>query len=630
MVSSNPGKSGIILILLFLFLVSSALAVEKDISYKKTIRYFVESSGKRYILSSEVVVTEKFLSKSALQTHFISIYEPFYAPVENIKCRLNNVKIKDDNIYFENIERKDIFIGNNKVHFIKLPGNLKQGDEIKYSYEQKYKEIAYIPIENIPNINSVDELIVDIEHPEEVSINFDFFFPHKKLNYTITNTPENTVMRFDSLSKFNEVPYEDFKDLLGAFIINIKQDKKEITPRSPAAFMIWYSGLSKMSPGSGGAKAVNWDKKTNLKPFFQGKIKDDFTPIEKLTIINNYVRDSIRYVANERGIKSIVPDNPSDVFERKYGDCKDKAGLVSAIAKEYGLEVIPALTSTDEFLSFSLFHMNVFNHVICSYKSGNQYRFFDPTAESMAFSTLHEELAGKPAFIMDTLNPHYEIISKDLPPSEININISGSLDSLRNAYATITLHNDLYAYALDLLNNSKEKDFRDIIPNFVAMFLRNIGLEIYHMPEKTIHNPEKDNNSITFSMDADLSRFIIPSTKKSYLPKAPFIFINDRILQREKDSSALFLSEMPKISLSIELKSDACIVSSDSISISLNPSSGYYASAKNENGNILKFNYVFNPPYCHISSDGKSEFIKFCKSYFSNRNQMFVLTRKTL
>ncbi|MDR3610632.1 MAG: transglutaminase-like domain-containing protein, partial [Ignavibacteriaceae bacterium] len=605
--------------LLSLFLAYSAFASEKDISLNKTIKYTIESSGKTYTLSSEVSITQKLYSKKSIQRDYITIPEPYYAPVENIKCKVNKDKIHSDKIYFENVERKDIFIGNNKMHIIKLPDNLREGDEIKYSYEQEFTDIAFLPIETIPNINSVDQLIIEIEHPGEISINFDFFFPHNKLNYSIQQESDKTVLRFDSLTEFKNVPYGEFNDILGAFIINVKLGDIDITPNTPSSFMKWYSCL----------RTNNSDKKTDFKSLFRDKIKDNLTPVEKLTIINDYVRENIRYIANEKGIRSIVPDDPSAVFERKYGDCKDKAFLVSAIAKEYGLEVYPALTSSEEFPSFSGFHINLFDHLICSYKSNKQYLFFDPTAEFMAFATLHQELAGKPAFIIDSLNPHYELISNENASSAIDINICGNMDSLGYAKAKITFHKDLYSFALDLLNNYKQKDFRDIIPNLVASFLRNIGLEITDMPDKVNHNPELDDNSFTFYANADLSEFIIPSIKKSYIPKTPFIFITDRILQREKDSSSLLLSQMPRISLNIELKSVNYSVSRDSLSIPLKLSSGYYSSADNKNGNILKFNYVFDPPFNYIKPNDKSDFIKFCKSYFSNKKQMFVLTRTT-
>jgi hypothetical protein len=607
-------------VLFLLCIVDPASALDKDISLKKTIKYTIERSGKTFSLNSEVSVTEKLISKEALHQHFIPIHEPFFAPVENIKCKINKDNISRDKIYFENVERKDVFISNNKTHFIKLPENLKGGDEIKYSYEQEYTDIAYLPIESIPNINSFDEFVIEIEHPEELSINFEFFFPHNNLNYKITKESEKTVLRFDSLNKSNDIPYGEFKDILCALIINVNMGDLEITPHSPSSFMRWYTGLKTNSSG----------KNTDFKTFFHDKIKDNFTPIEKLIVINDYVRDNIRYVANEKGIKSIVPDYPVDVFARKYGDCKDKAFLVAAIAKEYGLEVVPALTSSEEFPSFSGFHINLFNHLICSYKPGNHYIFFDPTSEYMAFSTLRHELAGKPAFILDTLNPHYELISNENSSSAIDIDIVANMDSLDKANAKITFHKDLYSMSLDVLNNSKQKDFRDYIPNIAASFLRNISLEITQVPEKIHHNPDLDNNSITFYGNADLSKFIIASTKKSYIPKTPFIFITDRILQREKDSAGLSITQIPKISLNIELKTSNYIITPDSLSIPLKQSAGYYSSAKNENDNVLKLSYDLDPPFCQIKPSAKHDFIIFCKSYFANKNQMFILTRKSL
>jgi hypothetical protein len=623
MISSHSPSFKSILFIVLLFLCSKfvqAAITGYDVSYNKTIKFTIDRSGKRYSLNSEVLVSEKLLSKTSLHQYSISIAEPYYAPVENIKCKVNKDKIRSENIFAEDVDRKDVFIGNNKINFIKLPDNLKEGDEIKYSYEQEYKDIAYMPLGFIPNISSIDFFQVEIEHPEEISINFEFFFPHKNLKYKVIEESEKTILRFDTLSKFNEIPYGEFKDILCAFIIHVKKDSVEISMNTPASFMKWYSKL----------KSNDSQKAPGYKNFFSNKIKDNFTPIEKLTVINEYVRENIRYIANEKGISSIVPHPSSEVFEKKYGDCKDKAFLVSAIAKEYGIEVIPALTSTEESLSFSGIHINFFDHVICSYKSENQYLFFDPTEEYMAFATMNGGLAGKPAFILDTINPHYEFISNNNSSSEINIDISGNMDSLGNANAIITFQKDLYSVALDLLNNSKQKDFQDLIPNFAASYLRNISLEIFQIPKKIHHNPDSDKNSITFTARADLSKFIIASNKKSYIPKIPFIFITDRILLREKDSIGLCIKHIPIISMNINLKTEGYSVSPDSLAITLKKSNGYYSFAKSESENKLNLNYVLNTPSNHINSDDKLDFINFCKTYFANKNQMYILTRKTL
>lgn len=50
------------------------------------------------------------------------------------------------------------------------------------------------------------------------------------------------------------------------------------------------------------------------------------------------MQENIRYVAIELGIGGWQPHAARDVFANKYGDCKDKANLLSAMLKEIGVE----------------------------------------------------------------------------------------------------------------------------------------------------------------------------------------------------------------------------------------------------------------------------------------------------
>ncbi len=51
-----------------------------------------------------------------------------------------------------------------------------------------------------------------------------------------------------------------------------------------------------------------------------------------------FVQSNIRYVAIELGIGGFQPHAASEVFTQRFGDCKDKATLLSAMLHEAGIE----------------------------------------------------------------------------------------------------------------------------------------------------------------------------------------------------------------------------------------------------------------------------------------------------
>ena len=62
------------------------------------------------------------------------------------------------------------------------------------------------------------------------------------------------------------------------------------------------------------------------------------TPLEKMKGLAQFVQHDIRYVAIELGIGGWQPHSASDVFVHRYGDCKDKATLLSSMLSRIGID----------------------------------------------------------------------------------------------------------------------------------------------------------------------------------------------------------------------------------------------------------------------------------------------------
>ncbi len=62
------------------------------------------------------------------------------------------------------------------------------------------------------------------------------------------------------------------------------------------------------------------------------------TTLAKMQALAAYVQKDIRYVAIELGIGGWQPHPARDIYAHRFGDCKDKATLLSAMLKEIGVE----------------------------------------------------------------------------------------------------------------------------------------------------------------------------------------------------------------------------------------------------------------------------------------------------
>ena len=90
------------------------------------------------------------------------------------------------------------------------------------------------------------------------------------------------------------------------------------------------------------------------------------TPLEKMKALAQFVQHDIRYVAIELGIGGWQPHSASDVFAHRYGDCKDKATLLSSMLSRMGVESFYVVINSERGSVTPEVPANVggFNHVV--------------------------------------------------------------------------------------------------------------------------------------------------------------------------------------------------------------------------------------------------------------------------
>ncbi|MDD5431688.1 MAG: DUF3857 domain-containing protein [Candidatus Omnitrophica bacterium] len=118
-------------------------------------------------------------------------------------------------------------------------------------------------------------------------------------------------------------------------------------------------------------------------------IKNKTTPEEKIRAIYNYCAQKVRYVAVEYGQAGFEPHKAEVCFRNKYGDCKDKAILLTTMLKLADISASPVLIATKEDYNLNEdFPSMLFNHAIACVFLNDKIIFMDPTAETCAFGDL--------------------------------------------------------------------------------------------------------------------------------------------------------------------------------------------------------------------------------------------------
>jgi hypothetical protein len=178
------------------------------------------------------------------------------------------------------------------------------------------------------------------------------------------NIPQ--VMEEDSMPPFDEVAF-------GVMVTNMDSWKE---------FSSWWGKLieGKTAPD----KAI-MEKVVELT-------KDLSTNKEKIEAIFNYVKSEIRYVSLDLGKSGYEPESAAEVFENKYGDCKDKSTLLISMLKSAGIPAHYVLIPTNDMrnLNRDFPYPFQFDHCIVAAENEGRYHFIDPVAKNYQIDYLPE------------------------------------------------------------------------------------------------------------------------------------------------------------------------------------------------------------------------------------------------
>ena len=161
--------------------------------------------------------------------------------------------------------------------------------------------------------------------------------------------------------------------------------------------------------------------------------KTDF--YDKAEAIAVFMQQHIRYWVVEMGIGGYQPHYAADILKGGYGDCKDKATLLSALLESVGIHsTLVAVDTTRGFMdpddpSIEGDHMiaaieipkgyeSPKLHSVVTLKSGRRYLIFDPTWTETPFGQIARNLQGSYAVIAE--GPQSELVHLPVMPPELN------------------------------------------------------------------------------------------------------------------------------------------------------------------------------------------------------------------
>jgi hypothetical protein len=157
------------------------------------------------------------------------------------------------------------------------------------------------------------------------------------------------------------------------------------------------------------------------------------TELEKIHAIGRYAQN-INYISIQIGIGRFRPHSAIDVFNKSYGDCKDKANLMRAMLKAIGVTAYPVIIYSGDptYVREEWPSPTQFNHCIIAVKVSDEVQaptiithpkigrllIFDPTDENTPVGDLPDHEQG--SFALIAAGEHGALMRMPVTPPEAN------------------------------------------------------------------------------------------------------------------------------------------------------------------------------------------------------------------
>jgi len=234
--------------------------------------------------------------------------------------------------------------------------------------------------------------------------------------------------------------------------------------------------------------------------------------VAKMQAITAFVQRQIRYAAIEIGIGDMQPHPAADVFSHQYGDCKDKATLLSTMLRVAGIDSYYVMVDTDRGVVRPDYPSMQFDHVILAIRLPDglstttlyaviddpklgRLLLFDPTDEIVPLGYLPHELQDNYGLLV-TPDGGTLVTMPLLPPAVNRL--------LRTATFTLTRSGDLAGEVKEarwggpagadreVFLDAEPSKRADVLENFLGQFLAN-----FQLTGATIGNLENYNDTLT-------------------------------------------------------------------------------------------------------------------------------------
>ncbi|OIQ37701.1 MAG: hypothetical protein BM563_07790 [Bacteroidetes bacterium MedPE-SWsnd-G1] len=505
-------------LLLFLLFLGPICWSQDVIDFENEDYYFIKRSHHLKIniendelkIANEVYEKAKYNSSNALMFASEFIHFDGFTTIDNLEAFTENPVTKSK-IEVDHFETKDQFGGSvffsdqQSINFI-FPA-VGKGAETTMSYTENIKDPHFLGAFRFGTYVPTKEATYTIEVPKGVEIGFKSFnldaisieFEKKELKKsTVYTWSAKNIGQFrkesGSLSVLNYLPHiipyiKSYK---------IKRKTTKVLGGLPDLYS-WYASL---------VEQVENGDLTDVYAIANSITENLNSDAEKAEAIFNWVQQNITYVAFEDGLGGFIPRGGENVYEKKYGDCKDMANLLYLMLNHVGIEAYHTWIGTrDRPYSYNEVPTPIVdNHMITIALINGEIIFLDATDSYVPYGMPSSFTQGKEALVGKSKDNYTIVVvpiqEKEKSTTKVETSIQIENGVVQASSKRSLTGYDLIDFIVDVKRNKDDKSPSEFLSSKFIIGNNKATYSNIDLKDTAV------NNSYTTSYDVEIENYV--------------------------------------------------------------------------------------------------------------------------
>ncbi len=224
--------------------------------------------------------------------------------------------------------------------------------------------------------------------------------------------------------------------------------------------------------------------KSTVDELIRGKTTDE----DKARAIYEWVATRTRYVGLEFGISAYKPHSASEVRDKQYGDCKDKATLLITMLGVAGIKAHPVFLHAEErrAVDTGLPTVTAFDHCIALAQVNGKDIWLDATADTCPYGDIPMSDRGVRALVVHDGQGEFKTIpmyTAEENGTEVVSQVHVSADASAMIDMEITLRGEMAQEIRSAVQARTPDQCKEMVQKMAQEFSTGAALQSFSLPE---------------------------------------------------------------------------------------------------------------------------------------------------